>query len=84
MNQLDRPLPPRGITAMGFAILSQRPGRCQECVRRHNALCLHPSADRIRAAADALDSLVGQGRAKRVDGERLGNGGASSMIWYPS
>jgi predicted metal-binding protein len=84
MIRLDRALPERGSTAVGFAILARRPGRCRDCVKRSIPLCQHPDAGHVRAAADALDALVDQGQAKRVDGERLGNGGLSSTIWYPS
>jgi hypothetical protein len=84
MIRLDRALPERGVTATGFAILGRRPGRCRDCAGRSIALCQHVDAGHVRAAADALDALVDQGLAKRVDGERLGNGGLSSTIWFPS
>jgi hypothetical protein len=74
----------RGMTATGLAILAKRSQRCPTCARRGANLCVHPSAREVAAAADALDALVNRGRAQRVEGERLGGGGTSSTIWYPS
>ncbi len=73
------------MTATGLAILAKRPQHCPTCARRGAVnLCVHPSEREVAAAADALDALANRGRAQRVQGERLGTGGTSSTIWYPS
>lgn len=42
-----------------------------------------PAPRSVEAAADVLDELVALGRARRVDGERVGNGGRGSTTWWP-
>ncbi len=42
-----------------------------------------PAPRAVSAAADALDELVALGRARRIDGERLGHGGRGSTTWWP-
>lgn len=59
----------RGMTAHTLA-----------CIWRRT---MTPAPRSLATAADALDELVGLGKARRVDGERLGNGGRSSTTWWP-
>lgn len=33
---------------------------------------------------DVLDTMVTSGLAKRVEGNRLGQGGLDSTVWYPT
>lgn len=75
----------RGVTARGLTILWMRPHQCVDCRQRRSAgLCMHPSETKVEAMADVLDAMVAGGSAKRLDGQRLGNGGTDSTIWYPA
>lgn len=75
----------RGMTALGLAVLWIRPHKCSDCTNRGvKGPCLHPGKPKVAAMADALDAMVVEGKATRVDGERLGNGGTDSTVWYPS
>lgn len=60
----------RGLTAVTLACITRR--------------TMTPAPRSIEAAAEALDRLVELGRARRVDGERLGNGGRGSTTWWPT
>lgn len=59
-----------GITAHTLAVIARR--------------TMTPAPRAVVAAADALDELVALSRARRVDGERLGDGGRSSTTWWPT
>lgn len=63
-------------------------GSSRHGLAAHTLACLvrrtmSPSPRSVEAAADVLDELVALGRARRVDGERLGHGGRESTTWWP-
>ena len=58
--EVARLLCPRGVTAFGAT-----------CLLRHT---LNPAPRAVAQVADELDALVVLGRARRVDGQRLGCG----------
>ena len=69
-SEVERLLCRRGVTAVGAT-----------CLLRHT---LSPAPRAVAEVADALDALVVDGRARRVDGVRMSNGGIADTIWYPT
>ena len=67
-SEVERLLCRRGVTAFGAT-----------CLLRHT---LNPAPQAVARVADELDDLVVLGRARRVDGQRLGRGGTGDTAWY--